>query len=90
MILLRTNLIVATALLHFLLIFLLAVPSIQVMSFPASVNIINVCPYNQFSLNCTARAYFEEAAVYLTVSMDWIQRRSRSDTLAFSDVMLFL
>ena len=58
-------------------------PSVVVESSPSSVRILNVPPYNQFTVTCTARAEVGGETVPLEMTVDWV-RRAGPDS--FSDV----
>ena len=62
-------------------------PSVVVESSPSSVRILNVSPYNQFTVTCTARAEVEGETVPLEITVDWLRRtQPRSGAATFSDV----
>ena len=62
-------------------------PSMVVGSSPSSVRILNVPPYNQFTVTCTARAEVEGETVPLEMTVDWLRRtQPRSGAATFSDV----
>ena len=42
---------------------------------PSSLHILDVSPYNQFTVSCSARAELEGETVPLTITMDWIARK---------------
>ena len=58
-------------------------PSVVVESSPSSVRILNVPPYNQFTVTCTARAEVEGETVPLELTVDWVRRAGH---YSFSDV----
>jgi len=49
-------------------------PSVVVESSPSSVRILNVSPYNQFTVSCTARAEVGGESVPLEMTVDWLRR----------------
>ena len=49
-------------------------PSLIVQTVPQRIRILNVPPYNNFSVTCTAWAELEGKKVPLALSMDWIKR----------------
>ena len=53
-------------------------PSMVVESSPSSVRILNVSPYNQFTVTCTARAEVGEETVPLEMTVDWLRRAQPS------------
>ena len=62
-------------------------PSMVVESSPSSVRILNVSPYNQFTVTCTARAEVEGETVPLEMTVDWVRRaQPSSGYAAFLDV----
>jgi len=64
-----------------------AVPSLVVQTSPSSIHILNVSPYNQFTVTCTASAEVNGQRVPLEMTMDWKRRSEPSSGAAsFSDV----
>jgi len=60
---------------------------VVVESSPSSVRILNVSPYNQFTVTCTARAEVEGETVPLEMTVDWVRRaQPSSGDATFSDV----
>ena len=58
-----------------------------VESSPSSVRILNVSPYNQFTVTCTARAEVEGETVPLEMTVDWLRRtQPSSGSVTFTDV----
>ena len=54
---------------------------------PSSLHILDVSPYNQFTVYCSARAELEGETVPLTITMDWIARKQEpSSPTSFSAV----
>ena len=51
-----------------------AVPSVIVKSSSALVRILDMSPYNQFTVTCNATAEVEEETVPLEMTVDWIRR----------------
>ena len=49
---------------------------------PSSLHILDVSPYNQFTVSCSARAELEGEIVPLTISMDWIVRKQKPSSLS--------
>ena len=59
----------------------------MVQTSPSSIRILDVAPYNQFTLTCTARAQINEVVIPYNMTIDWI-RREQTDggTAGFEDV----
>ena len=55
--------------------FSLPAPTLVVQTTPSSLHILDVSPYNQFTVSCSARAELEGETVPLTISIDWIVRK---------------
>ena len=55
--------------------FSLPAPTLVVQTTPSSLRILDVYPYNQFTVSCSARAELEGETVPLTITMDWIVRK---------------
>ena len=68
-------------------IFLYPVPTLVVQTSPSSLRILDVSPYNHFTVSCAARAELEGDTVPLTIIMDWIVRKQKRSLLpSFSAV----
>ena len=66
---------------------LFAAPSLVVQTFPSSIHILNVFPYNQFTVTCTASAEVNGQSVPLEMTIDWVRRSQPSGGVAtFSNV----
>ena len=66
---------------------LFAAPSLVVQTFPSSIRILNVFPYNQFTVSCTASAEVNGQSVPLEMTIDWVRRSQPSGGVAtFSNV----
>ena len=61
--------------------FSLPAPTLVVQTAPSSLHILDVSPYNQFTVSCSARAELEGETVPLTISMDWIVRKQKPSSL---------
>ena len=46
-------------------------PRLVVQTSPSSVRVLDVSPYNQFTVTCTARAEFNGEAVPLELTIEW-------------------
>ena len=57
--------------------FSLPAPTLVVQTTPSSLRILDVSPYNQFTVSCSARAELEGETVPLTISMDWIVKKQK-------------
>ena len=54
---------------------------------PSSLHILDVSPYNQFTVSCSARAELEGETVPLTITVEWIVRKQKPSSLfSFSAV----
>ena len=49
---------------------------------PSSLHILDVSPYNQFTVSCSARAELEGATVPATINMDWSVRKDKPSSLS--------
>ena len=49
---------------------LFVAPSLVVQTFPSSIRILNVSPYNQFTVSCTASAEVNGQSVSLEMTME--------------------
>ena len=59
----------------------------MVQTSPSSIRILNVPPYNQFNVTCTASAEVNSQRVPLEITVGWKRRSQSSDgAAAFSDV----
>ena len=56
-------------------VFFSPAPTLVVQTTPSSLHILDVSPYNQFTLSCSARAELEGKTVPLNIIMDWIVRK---------------
>ena len=63
-------------------IFLYPAPTLVVQTTPSSLHILDVSPYNQFTVSCSARAELEGETVPLTIIMDWIVRKETPSSFA--------
>ena len=54
----------------------------MVQTFPSSIRILNVSPYNQFTVTCTASAEVNGQSVPLEMTMEWIRRTQPSSGVA--------
>ena len=64
-----------------------AAPSLVVQASPSSIRILNVPPYNQFTVTCTASAEVNGQRVPLEMTIGWIHRsESSSGAALFSNV----
>ena len=67
--------------------FSLPAPTLVVQTTPSSLLILDVSPYNQFTVSCSARAELEGETLPLTISIDWIVRKQKPSSLfSFSAV----
>ena len=67
--------------------FSLPAPTLVVQTTPSSLHILDVSPYNQFTVFCSARAELEGETVPLTIIMDWRVRKDKpSSPSSFSAV----
>ena len=57
--------------------FSLPAPTLVVQTTPSSLHILDVSPYNQFTVSCSARAELEGETVPLTITVDWIVRKQK-------------
>ena len=57
--------------------FSLPAPTLVVQTTPSSLHILDVSPYNQFTVSCSARAELEGETLPLTITMDWIVRKQK-------------
>ena len=56
-------------------------------TFPSSIRILNVSPYNQFTVTCTASAEVNGQSVPLEMTMEWLRRiQPSSGAATFSPV----
>ena len=64
-----------------------AAPSLVVQTSPSSIRILNVSPYNQFTVTCTASAEVNGQRVPLEMTIEWRRRSEPSSGAAsFSNV----
>ena len=64
-----------------------AVPSLVVQTSPSSIRILNVSPYNQFTVTCTASAEVNGQRVPLEMTVEWFRRsQPSSGSATFSDI----
>ena len=67
--------------------FSLPAPTLVVQTTPSSLHILDVSPYNQFTVSCSARSELEGETVPLTITVDWIVRKRKpSSPFSFSAV----
>ena len=67
--------------------FSLPAPTLVVQTTPSSLLILDVSPYNQFTVSCSARAELEGETVPLTIIIDWRVRKDKpSSPSSFSAV----
>ena len=64
-----------------------AAPSLVVQTSPSLIRILNVSPYNQFTVTCTASAEVNGQRVPLEMTIEWVRRSEPSSGAAsFTDV----
>ncbi len=64
-----------------------AAPSVMVESSPSSVHILNISPYNQFTVTCNVSAEVEGETLPLEMTVYWVRKaEASSDQPSFSAV----
>ena len=59
----------------------------MVRTSPSSVCVLDVAPYNQFTVTCTARAEFNGEVIPYSMTIDWIRREQPDGgAVIFKDV----
>ena len=54
---------------------------------PLRVRVLDVAPYNQFTVTCTARAELNGEVVPYNMTIDWVRRKQTDgDAVTFEDV----
>ena len=67
--------------------FSLPAPTLVVQTTPSSLLILDVSPYNQFTVSCSARTELEGETVPLAIFIDWRVRKDKPSSLfSFSAV----
>ena len=62
-------------------------PTLVVQTSPSSVRVLDVAPYNQFTVTCTARAEFNGEGIPYSMTIDWVKRKeTERGTMTFEDV----
>ena len=61
-------------------------PTLVVQTSPSSVRVLDVAPYNQFTVTCTARAEFNGEGIPYSMTIDWIRRKQTDGAVTFEDV----
>ena len=61
-------------------------PKLVVQISPSSVRVLDVAPYNQFTVSCTARAEVNEEVVPYNLIILWIRRENNTGVVTFKDV----
>ena len=61
--------------------FSLPAPTLVGQTSPSSLHILDVSPYNHFTVSCSARAELDGETVPLTIIMDWIVRKQKRSSL---------
>ena len=62
--------------------FSLPAPTLVVQTTPSSLHILDVSPYNQFTVSCSARAELEGETVPLTIIIDWRVKKDKPSSLS--------
>ena len=63
------------------------VPTLVVQTSPSSVHVLDVAPYNQFTVTCTARAELNGEVIPYSITIEWARREQPDGGAAvFEDV----